>query len=179
MLCTVSGASTPSEAGGTFYRDFDGAVNGRRQGYPPPLTLIDQMPLVDVPATGMASDTAETVNPSLNPDAVTSFIRNGRVPLFSILQTDAEGPTTVPSAFTANGTFAGTLNAIFSVPSAYAFRMSMPPKRANRQITIARAVSMLTIAGRWQEAVSGMKGDSRLVKKAGTHRSKKMACDTG
>lgn len=174
MLRVVCRVCTPSEAGATANWDFYGTVNRRRQGRPPPgPTFIDQMPLVDVPATGIASDTAETDDPSLNPEAATSFMRSGRVPLFSILQADAEGPTTVPSAFTANGTFAGTLNAIFSVPSAYAFRMSMPPKRANRQITIARAVSMLTIAGRWQEAVSGMKGDSQLVKKAGTHRSKK------
>ena len=142
-------------------------------GTPPPgPTFIDQMPLVDVLATGIASDTADTVEPSSNPDAVTSFIRNGRVPSFSILHADADGPITVPSAFTANGTFAGTLNAMFSVSSAYAFRMPIQPKMANRQTTIARIARMLAFAGRRQEAVSDIKEDSRLVGKTGTHRSK-------
>ena len=76
------------------------------------------MPLEDVPATGMASDTAETADPSSNPDAATPFMRSGRVPSFSILHAAAEGPTVVPSAFTANGTLAGTLNAMLPASAA-------------------------------------------------------------
>lgn len=132
---------------------------------PPGLTLTVQIPLVDVPATGMASDIAETVDPSSNPDAATPFIRSGRVPLFSILHADADGPMIVPSAFIANGTFAGTLNAIFSISSAYACRIPMLPKMASRQIVTAIAAKMLTIAERRQEAVSNMKKDSRLIGK--------------
>lgn len=116
------------------------------------------MPLVDVPATGIASDTADAVVPSSNPDAATSFIRSGRVPLFLILHADADGPITVPSDFTANGTFAGTLNAMFSISSAYACRIPMPPKKkANRQTATTRTARMLIIAERRQEAVSDMK----------------------
>lgn len=149
MLRVVRWASIPSEAGATAYGDFYRAVNRRRQGCPPPpATFIDQMPLVDVPATGMASDTADTVEPSLNPDASTSFMRSGRVPLFSILHADADEPMIVPSAFIANGTFAGTLNAMFSVSSAYACRMPMPQKRASRQIAAAMAARILAVAER-------------------------------
>ena len=123
----------------------------------------------------MASDTADTVEPSSNPDAATSFMRSGRVPLFSILHADADGPTTVPSAFTTSGTFEGTLNAMFSTSSAYACRIPMPPKKANKQIATARAARMLIVAGWRQEAISDMKEDSRLIGKTGTHRSKKIA----
>lgn len=163
----------PSEAGGAADGDFDGAVNGCRQGCPPPgLTLMVQIPLVDVPATGIASDTADTVEPSSNPDVVTSFMRSGRVPSFTILHADADGPTIVPSAFTVNGTFADTLNAIFSVSSAYASRIPMPPKMANRQTAIAIITRMLTVAGQRQEDDSDIKEDSRLVGKTSTRRSK-------
>lgn len=173
MLRAVRGICTPSEASRAADGDFDDAVNGRRQGRPPPgLTFTVQIPLVDVPATGIASDTADTVEPSSNPDAATSFIRSGRIPLFSILQADADGPTTVPSAFMANGTFAGTLNAMFSVSSAQACRMPMPLKIVSRQTVTARIVRILTVDERRQEAVSSMKEDSRLIKKTGTRQSK-------
>lgn len=159
MLRATRRIRTPSEAGGATDGDYDGTVNRRRQGRPPPgPTFIDQMPLVDVPATGIASDTADAVVPSSNPDAATSFIRSGRVPLFLILHADADGPITVPSDFTANGTFAGTLNAMFSISSAYACRIPMPPKKkANRQTATTRTARMLIIAERRQEAVSDMK----------------------
>ena len=92
-------------------------------------------------------------------------MRSGRVPSFSILHADADGPITVPPAFTANGTFDGTLNAMFSISSAYACRIPMLPKMASRQIVTAIATKMLAIAERRQEAVSDMKKDSRLIGK--------------
>lgn len=51
--------------------------------------------------------------------------------------------------------------------------MSIPQKKASRQTAATRTANMLIIAERRQEAVSGMKEDSRLVEKTGNHQPKR------